>query len=455
MIQAVPPHQPYGYSLYQQGPQHPSYYAAPSVSAGNTYANHFSPPPSMSYTASGFFPPYAPPYTLPQSPFYGHYAPGTASPKISTPPASDSAEDVKKLKELLEKQSLMSQEAWEKHKAFLEERDKAKEAEMKRIADEKAAAEARAASDKKIQEEATAAAEAKAAKLLAEAEAKTAKQLADAEAKAAEDLKKAEAEAAEKLKKQKEEAEAEIKKQKEEAEAETAKKVEEAKVKPPPEKKAPIKFKDAIGRKYQFPFEMCCKWNVCVPILPREHVLTFTQNMEELIRQAFMHVEGLAQHVYDGHYDLSGPTGDIILRDCWESTVEPDWTITMHMWPVPEPPPAEDLDAMMDDILAGSAGPKPAKKPGKKGAKISVVPEKKKKGASRGHGMIPPPPPPAPSAHHQMDFDDAALFAEVPHIIEVPGPDERPKKTGKRPPSGLFSTWMSGGRSVPSKSKKK
>lgn len=60
--------------------------------------------------------------------------------------------------------------------------------------------------------------------------------------------------------------------------------------------------------------------------------------MEELIRQAFLHVEGLGPHVAEGHYDLIGPNGEIILPRVWETTVEPDWAISMHMWPMPEPP---------------------------------------------------------------------------------------------------------------------
>jgi hypothetical protein len=31
---------------------------------------------------------------------------------------------------------------------------------------------------------------------------------------------------------------------------------------PPEEKKKPIKFKDAIGRKFSFPFHLCCTWVV-------------------------------------------------------------------------------------------------------------------------------------------------------------------------------------------------
>ena len=60
--------------------------------------------------------------------------------------------------------------------------------------------------------------------------------------------------------------------------------------------------------------------------------------MEELIRQAFLHIEVIGPHVAEGHYDLIGPNGDIILPQVWETVIEPDWTVTMHMWPIPEKP---------------------------------------------------------------------------------------------------------------------
>ena len=58
--------------------------------------------------------------------------------------------------------------------------------------------------------------------------------------------------------------------------------------------------------------------------------------MEELIRQAFLHVDIIGPHVQAGHYDLLGPEGEIILPQAWESYIEPDMAITMHMWPMPE-----------------------------------------------------------------------------------------------------------------------
>src|SRR6218665_3775324 len=63
--------------------------------------------------------------------------------------------------------------------------------------------------------------------------------------------------------------------------------------------------------------------------------------MERLIHQAFKHVDIIGPHVMEGHYDLHGPDGQIILPGVWDVTVQPDWAITMVMWPLPEPPPPE------------------------------------------------------------------------------------------------------------------
>ena len=73
--------------------------------------------------------------------------------------------------------------------------------------------------------------------------------------------------------------------------------------------------------------------------------------MEDLIRQAFLHVEIIGPHVAEGHYDLVGPNGEIILPQVWETMVEPDWTITMHMWPLPDPPKEELLPDIPPDAI--------------------------------------------------------------------------------------------------------
>ena len=112
--------------------------------------------------------------------------------------------------------------------------------------------------------------------------------------------------------------------------------------------------------------------------------------MEELIRQAFLHIEIIGPHVADGHYDLVGPNGDIILPQVWDTVIEPDWTITMHMWPIPEKP---------------------------------KTPE-------------PQPPPEAPAAPEPQAAPEAPEAAEVPEAPEATPPDEgaaAPEEPKKKP----------------------
>ncbi|RPB22015.1 hypothetical protein L211DRAFT_789475, partial [Terfezia boudieri ATCC MYA-4762] len=116
--------------------------------------------------------------------------------------------------------------------------------------------------------------------------------------------KKEKEEKAEKEAREKAEKEAKEKEKKEKEEAERKKEEEEAKKKI---KKKPLKFRDAVGRKFSFPFEYCDTW----------------EKMERLIKQAFKHVEVIGVHVEEGHYDLHGPNGEIILPDFWDAVVEP------------------------------------------------------------------------------------------------------------------------------------
>jgi hypothetical protein len=60
--------------------------------------------------------------------------------------------------------------------------------------------------------------------------------------------------------------------------------------------------------------------------------------MEELIRQAFLHVKPVGPHIIEGNYDLIDPNGEVILARAWETTVEPGWSISMKMLPMPQPP---------------------------------------------------------------------------------------------------------------------
>ncbi|KAJ6440239.1 High-affinity glucose transporter [Purpureocillium lavendulum] len=81
------------------------------------------------------------------------------------------------------------------------------------------------------------------------------------------------------------------------------------------EDKAPINFKDAVGRKFSFPFHLVRTW----------------QGVEELIKQAFLHVDVLGRHVQEGRYDLIGPTGEIILPSVWQRVVEPGWHVSRNV----------------------------------------------------------------------------------------------------------------------------
>ncbi|PYH97009.1 hypothetical protein BO71DRAFT_448270 [Aspergillus ellipticus CBS 707.79] len=251
-----------------------------------------------------------------------------------------------------------------------EARDAARQAMIDREAAEQAAREERAAHEKKIAEEAAAHARGEAEQKAAEEAAKAKKEAEEAAAAAVAEATAAATEAANA------------------AAAEAVAAAAAAAVPPPPEKKKPIKFKDAVGRKFSFPFDLCCSW----------------QGMEELIRQAFLHIEVIGPHVAEGHYDLVGPNGDIILPQVWETVIEPDWTITMHMWPIPEKPKTPE--------------PVPPPDP--------PAPQE-------------PPPPENPSAP-----DDAAIvIIEEPKKKPEPAGAKRPRQ--KAPDPSAFAMWMVGG----------
>lgn len=140
--------------------------------------------------------------------------------------------------------------------------------------------------------------------------------------------------------------------------------------------------------------------------------------MEDLIRQAFLHVEIIGPHVAEGHYDLVGPNGEIILPQVWETMVEPDWIITMHMWPMPEPPKPED--------------PPPAPEP---------VPEPPP--------PPPPPPPPAPEAPEPgvVVPDSISSPAHRALIMVLMALLDKNKK---KPKPTAFMAWTAGSRKTKS-----
>lgn len=280
----------------------------------------------------------------------------------------------------------------------------------------------------------------------AEADAKVAKEAeekkaaAEAAAKLLEAAKKAREEAEAKAAKEAEETKAAHEKATEELEkAKKAAEEEAAKHKPNDAPKAPIKFKDAVGRKFSFPWHLCKTW----------------KGMEELIKQAFLHVDVIGPHVHEGHYDLVGPDGEIILPQVWETMVQPDWSITMHMWPMPEPPPPPpDIpkEAMMGppEFMGPPLGKSKSKSGKGKKRESRVMPDP--------HMVIPPPPPivpgaPPPPPPGIVIPPDAPPPPGVINMTPGVGPTHtsRPRQKVAASP---FMRWAAGGSSGRSQSLK-
>ena len=228
----VSPYQIAGPGLHGYFP--PTHHGAPTAHGGSPYSGqelmHHNP-------ATGYFP-YPQSYPVPTpvpTPVYPQYT------VYTTPPAPPQAAPEKPAPAQTSEPTPPPPSETPKHdeqfarleKILLDERQdrEAREAAAKQAAEEAAA---KAAADKQRAEEIAAASSAAAAAATKEAE-----------AKAAEDAAKA----------------------KEAADAEREKAVADAAPPPPPppppeEKKKPIKFKDAVGRKFQFPWHLCNTWLV-------------------------------------------------------------------------------------------------------------------------------------------------------------------------------------------------
>ena len=238
----------------------PSYYGqghhiAPSMNhplsphGGAPYGQDMMHPPPN----AGYFPfnaqAYQIPVTMPQHmypaypPVYTSPPPTMPTPSIQTPPPLsapiESSKEKEKLAERLAAERASAEKAAEEkfsrlEKIIMDERAdrEAREAAAKKLAEEQAA---QAAADKAKSEEIAAAAGAAAAAATAEAEKKAAEELAKAKTAAEEEKKAAE---------------------------EAVLATFPAPPPPPDERKKPIKFKDAVGRKFSFPFHLCNTWMV-------------------------------------------------------------------------------------------------------------------------------------------------------------------------------------------------
>jgi len=158
--------------------------------------------------------------------------------------------------------------------------------------------------------------------------------------------------------------------------------------------------------------------------------------MEELIKQAFLHVDVIGPHVHEGHYDLVGPDGEIILPQVWETMVQPDWTITMHMWPMPEPlppPPPPSKESMPPSHMEPKMRGKNKGK--KRESQHMVVPP---------HLAAPSPMPPPPP--HAMPMPMPADLPMPPGVVNVthsaPSQTSRPRQ--QKVSANPFMRWAAG-----------
>lgn len=84
------------------------------------------------------------------------------------------------------------------------------------------------------------------------------------------------------------------------------------------EEKAPLAFKDCIGRKMTLPFETCRTWE-CMSM----HIV-----------EAFRLMPEIGLHVMEGHYSLEdAKSGEHIIPGLWSNTIKPGDSINMTMWP--------------------------------------------------------------------------------------------------------------------------
>ncbi|RMZ14151.1 hypothetical protein D0860_02222 [Hortaea werneckii] len=462
--QMGPPHRP-------PGPPRPQSFAAPSQYGSEMSMTPYPPPsahpgmPYNPYQASSM-----PQHMQGMAPGMPPGMPGGYPGMGVWPPPSHTSSPAPKedatLAELESLKAMLQKQQEEKENKAKEQAEKAKEEEKSSTVAELESLkqliakheEARLAAEKerlaKAEEEAAAAAAKKAAEA---AEIKRKEEIAAAFQKAKEDAEKAAEEAAKKAKEEHEQKLAEAKKAQEDAEKKQKELEDEAaKNKPTPDSlKAPIRFKDAVGRKFSFPWHLCKTW----------------KGMEGLIRQAFLHIDLIGEHVHQGHYDLTGPDGEIILPQVWDTMIQPDWEITMHMWPMPEPPKSPPKDKLAEDAAAAAAaadplagidfaslglgdlGGLPTKKASKKGKEGKA---KKQKSASPeivavpppppghpGNGM-PPPPPPMNFPPGMMPDGMGMGMGMPPGIQSV----EEKRRSGSKPKSkGLsgWQAWMVGG----------
>lgn len=153
--------------------------------------------------------------------------------------------------------------------------------------------------------------------------------------------------------------------------------------------------------------------------------------MEDLIKQAFLHVEGIGPHVQAGHYDLIGPDGEIILPIVWDKMVQPGWQIDMRMWPM-------DKHRLQDQPSGGMRMPR-----GGPSMVEAVDRSRPQRRIARPKGRLNHLIPAAkPAKKSSLSRSDSAEYSDPPHAdqaaLKKPFRNETRVKAEKEP-RGMFA----------------
>lgn len=262
-----------------------------------------------------------------------------------------------------------------------------------------------------------------------------------AEAAAAKKAKEAE----DKANKEKEKYEkdlAELKKKNEDAKKakEALKKERDALIPPADDTRAAVKFKDAGGRTWTFPWKFCKQW----------------ETMQILIIKCFTDHPGISAQVQAGRYWLFGPDEQVIMPELWEHTVQPGWEIAMQLWPLP--PPRDEGRRKKEAMDAEPPAPPPPthrkekdkRKPSASSSRpkslqpvVTELPNRNKKSSNRydreTEEGIPPPPPSPPG----RGFGGSEI--EVVEVVTKVDSSERRKRKSPKPENlSLMARWVVG-----------
>jgi hypothetical protein len=163
------------------------------------------------------------------------------------------------------------------------------------------------------------------------------------------------------------------------------------------------------------------------------------QLMKGLIDAAFLHVEGLGEHVSKAHYDLLNEEGKIILPEVYEQLVKPGSSISQHMWPMQAPPPPAPFHRRHGGP-GMPPGPPPASNLPNSFNNLAPPP-------AAGFPLGPPrppgeAPPPGPANNFCGPPGGPGGPPVIVNLTRGP-PGSRPRSRHRPPPPGVLS-WMAG-----------